>query len=157
MALNRYTIIGNLGKDAAVRSMQDGTQVISFTVAVTEKWKDKAGQPQERTDWVSCSIWRQAGQSVEIAKYLVKGMKVLVEGKPSARAYQNQAGEIAASLEVRVDKVDLLSSMLSQQQGHGAPAQQQYQQPAPQRQQPAPTQYSEPAPQSAAHDDDLPF
>lgn len=156
MALNRYTIIGNLGKEATVRQMQDGTQAIGFSVAVTEKWKDKAGQPQERTDWVSCTIWRQAGQSTEIAKYLVKGMKVLVEGKPSARAYQNQAGEIAAALEVRVDKIDLLSPMPQ----NAAPAPQYGgQQPMPQRQvpQPQPQPQQPPHASSASFNDDLPF
>lgn len=173
--MNRYAFIGHLGKDADVRTIESGATVIAFTVAVTETWKDKQGNKQEKTTWVNCSIWRQPGSSIAIGQYLRKGTKVLVEGKPEARAYQKNDGTAGASLEVRVDNLELLSS-LQQQQG-------QPQQAAPQqrgvsqeqiRQQNAgyvaPQQFSQPA--QAAYDrqqqtyhpvdtgsiaDDLPF
>ncbi len=123
MALNRYQFTGNIGQDATVRTLDGGTTAIGFTVAITEKYKDRQGNPQETTTWVSCTRWVQAGGSTAIAQYLKKGTKVLIEGKPTARAYEKQDGTTAASLEVRVDSLELLGAA-PQQQGAAAQPQQ---------------------------------
>lgn len=100
-------IIGNLGKDAEVRTLDSGMRVISFSVAHTEKWK-KDGEDKEKTIWVNCTIWRGAEASVKIADYLKKGQKVYVEGEPSARGWKNDSGDVFANLEYRVVNVELL-------------------------------------------------
>lgn len=105
----RLQLIGNIGRDAELRTLDSGTTAISFNVAVTEKYKDRSGQQVENTTWVQCTKWVQPGGSTKIADYLTKGTKVLVEGKPSARAYTAKSGEAAASLELRVDNLELLS------------------------------------------------
>lgn len=142
--------IGNIGKDAEVRTLESGTSVISFSVAISERWKDKDGNTQERTDWVNCSIWRNQGVSTAISQYLKKGTKVYVDGKPSARGYQASDGSIVASLEVRVDNVELLSSSNNQQQPSA-------QQPTPPKPVAPARPPQPPAVNLAPTDDDLPF
>lgn len=113
--MNRFQFIGNLGRDAELRSLDSGAQTISFPVAITEKWKDRNGEVKEQTTWASCTMWKQAGQSTAILTYLKKGQKVLIEGKPSARAYTNKDGQVMASLEVRVDNLELIGGAPQQQ------------------------------------------
>lgn len=160
--LNRYQAIGHLGADATVRTLESGATVIGFSLAITEKWKDQQGNQMERTDWVNCSIWRQPGQSTAIGQYLRKGGKVYVEGKPTARAYKTDAGEARASLELRVDRVELLSA--SGQQGQAAPQPQAQQAYAPVTQQAIQQQNAGYVPPQwtgsvmpGGHEDDLPF
>ena len=107
--MNRYQIIGNLGNDATVRTLDSGTNAISFNVAVTKKWTDKSGEKKESTTWVSCTQWKIKDQSTAVAQYLKKGTRVLVEGEPSARSYTDNSGAAKASLDLRVDNVELLS------------------------------------------------
>lgn len=109
--MNRTQIIGNIGQDAEVRHIEGSQSAISFSVAVTEKWTDKAGNKQERTEWFRCTIWRHADKT-SIAQYLKKGTKVLVEGKISARAWSNQnTGEVSAALELKVDNFEFLGGV----------------------------------------------
>lgn len=156
MKLNRYQFIGNIGADAQVRVLDGSTQaVISFSVAVTEKWKNQQGAQQEKTYWVRCSIWRKSDQTA-IAQYLTKGTMVYVEGKPEARAYVDGQGNAAASLEVNVSDVQLLSSSQRTQQPVQAPQAAQPQQVRqPIRRDPQP--FQGPPSNSAPVDDDLPF
>lgn len=167
MALNKFLFTGNIGQDATARPIEGGAIAIGFTVAITEKYKDKQGNTHENTTWANCTKWVQAGGSTAIVPYLKKGIKVLIEGKPSARAYTKQDGSTAASLEVRVDTIELMGQP---QQGTQQTAPQGgYQHTAP-PQQPQPQVYTPQHPlaaQAAAYpttqwpagsqDDDLPF
>ena len=105
----KLEIIGNLGSDAVVRDVNN-SKAIGFSVAHTEKYKNASGVDVENTTWVNCTIWKYQDQSVEIAKYLKKGTLVAIEGTPSVRGYKNQQGQIAASMECRVNFIKLLSS-----------------------------------------------
>lgn len=114
--LNRYSFIGNLGMDAEVRQLDGSTRcVISFSVAVTEKWKTAQGTDQDKTTWVRCSLWREQGKT-KIADYLKKGQMVYVEGKPDAREYVDTQGKAKASLEVTVFDVQLIGGSGAAQQ-----------------------------------------
>ena len=62
--LNHCTFIGNLGKDPDIRDV-NGSKVASFSIACTEKWKDKNGERKERTEWVNCSVWGALAGVVE--------------------------------------------------------------------------------------------
>jgi single-strand DNA-binding protein len=97
-------IIGNLGKDCIVNTV-NGKNVINFTVAHTEKYKDSQGNQQEKTTWVDCGYWTDR---TAIAQYLTKGKQVYVEGKPDVRAYQKNDGTAGASLSMIVREVQLL-------------------------------------------------
>jgi single-strand DNA-binding protein len=97
-------VIGNLGKDCTVNTV-NGKNVINFTVAHTEKFKDGQGNLQEKTTWVECSYWTER---TGIASYLTKGKQVWVEGQPEVKTYEKKDGSTAANLSFRVTSVQLL-------------------------------------------------
>jgi single-strand DNA-binding protein len=100
----KMQIIGNLGKDCVVNTV-NGKNVINFTVAHTEKYKDSQGVNQEKTTWVDCAYWTDR---TAIAQYLTKGKQVYVEGQPEARSFQRNDGTPGSSLSLRVREVQLL-------------------------------------------------
>ena len=83
---NKVTIIGHLGKDVSLRYTGSGDAVCNFTVAATEKWKDKAGEWQEKTEWVNVSMFGPTAELV--ASEFGKGDAVHVEGKLQTRSYE---------------------------------------------------------------------
>ena len=100
----KLQIIGNLGKDCVVNTV-NGKNVINFTVAHTEKYKDSQGNQQEKTTWVDCAYWTDR---TGISPYLTKGKQVFVEGQPEVRTFTRQDGTSGASLSLRVREVQLL-------------------------------------------------
>lgn len=100
----KMQVIGNLGKDCQVNTV-NGQNVINFTVAHTEKFKDKQGNMQDKTIWVDCNYWTD---KTGIAPYLLKGTQVYVEGSPEVRTYAKNDGTPGASLTLRVREVQLL-------------------------------------------------
>lgn len=97
----KLSAIGNLGRDAEVRTV-NGKNVINFTIAHTEKYKD-----QVKTTWIECSYWTDR---TGIAPYLLKGTQVHVEGTPEVRTFEKKDGSAGASLGLRVKEVYLLGS-----------------------------------------------
>lgn len=108
----KLTAIGHLGKDATVNNV-NGKNVINFSIAHTEKWKDAQGNQQEKTTWVDCSYWTD---KTAVAPYLKKGTQVYIEGQPEVRTYQKQDGTTAATQSVRINQVQLLGGGNNQQQ-----------------------------------------
>ena len=102
----KLQIIGNLGKDCIVKEV-NGKNVINFSVAHTERFKDSQGTQKERTTWVECAYWTDR---TAIAPYLLKGTTVFAEGSPEADSYTNKEGQAAATLRMRVQNIQLLSS-----------------------------------------------
>ncbi|HVG40608.1 MAG TPA: single-stranded DNA-binding protein [Chitinophagaceae bacterium] len=100
----KMQVIGNLGKDCVVNAV-NGKNVINFTVAHTEKYKDSQGNNQDKTTWVDCAYWTDR---TAIAPYLTKGTQVFVEGAPEVRSFQRNDGTAGASLSLRVREVQLL-------------------------------------------------
>ena len=100
----KMQVIGNLGKDCVVNQV-NGKNVINFTVAHTEKYKDSQGNNQEKTTWVDCAYWTDR---TAIAPYLTKGTQVFVEGNPEVRSFQRNDGTAGASLSLRIREVQLL-------------------------------------------------
>ncbi len=117
----KLQVIGNLGKDAIVNNV-NGKNVINFTVAHTERFKDAQGVQKDRTTWVDCAYWTDR---TAIAPYLKKGTQVFVEGQPDVRTYQTQDGRQGASLTLRIASVQLLGS--KNNEGGAAPANTNYQ------------------------------
>ena len=100
----KLQIIGNLGKDCTVNTV-NGKNVINFTVAHTEKYRDSQGNNQEKTTWVDCAYWTD---KTAISPYLTKGKQVFVEGTPEVRTFTRQDGTAGASLSLRIREVQLL-------------------------------------------------
>jgi len=105
-ALNKVMVIGNLGRDPEVRQAGD-SMVADFSVAVNEKYKDRNGQQQDRTEWVTVVCWRRLA---EIARdYLRKGSTVYVEGKLSTRSWQDKtSGQKRYATEVVAENFQML-------------------------------------------------
>ncbi len=109
----KLQIIGNLGKDCIVKEI-NGKNVINFSVAHTERFKDAQGNQKERTTWVECAYWTDR---TAIAPYLVKGTMVYAEGSPEADPYMNKEGQAAATLRMRVQNIQLLGGGNRDSQG----------------------------------------
>lgn len=113
----KLQIVGNLGKDCIVKEV-NGKNVINFSVAHTERFKDSMGNQKERTTWVECAYWTDR---TGIAPYLKKGQMVYAEGSPEADGYMNKENQAAATLRMRVQNVQLLGSKNDSNQNN-APA-----------------------------------
>jgi single-strand DNA-binding protein len=107
--LNKIQIIGRLGKDPEVRYTPGGEAVCNFSVATSERWKDKnTGEVKEETTWHRVSAW---GRQAEIVgQYLVRGSLVYVEGKMTSRKYADKNGVEKESFEIRMQEMKMLSS-----------------------------------------------
>lgn len=102
----KLQVIGHLGKDCTVNTV-NGKNVINFSVAHSEKFKDAQGAQKERTIWVECAYWTDR---TAIAPYLKKGSQVFAEGQPDVRTYTTNDGRQGASMQMRVTTVQLLGS-----------------------------------------------
>ncbi|HEX8460271.1 MAG TPA: single-stranded DNA-binding protein [Segetibacter sp.] len=148
----KLQVIGHLGKDCIVNNV-NGKNVINFSVAHAEKFKDAQGQQKDKTVWVECAYWTDR---TAIAPYLKKGTQVYAEGTPDIRSYTTNDGRQGASLSLRISNVQLLGGRGDNAGGDGG-GQQGYQNQNGYNQQPATQSAS-----SAANDiteplDDLPF
>ena len=103
-SVNKVILIGNLGKDPEVRSMQNGGKVVNLSIATSETWRDKnSGERQEKTEWHRVVIFNEKlGEVAE--KYLKKGAKVYVEGALQTRKWTDQSGQEKFSTEVVLQK-----------------------------------------------------
>ena len=118
----KLQVIGNLGKDCIVNNV-NGKNVINFSVAHTEKFKDAQGQQKDKTIWVECAYWTD---KTGIAPYLRKGTQVYAEGTPDIRVYTTNDGRQGAALSLRISSVQLLGGRPNEQQGGGDNQQQGY-------------------------------
>lgn len=93
-SVNKVFLVGNIGSDPEVKTMQSGDKVANFTVATSESWKDKAtGERKERTEWHRVVIFNQ--NLVTVAEnYLKKGSKVYIEGQIETRNYEKDGQKI---------------------------------------------------------------
>jgi len=88
--INKVTLIGNLGQDPEIRTLENGTQVGRFSLATSDAYKDKNGDWQNQTDWHNIVVWRDLAERA--ASQLKKGSMVYVEGKISNRKYTDKDG-----------------------------------------------------------------
>ena len=106
-SLNKVLLIGNLGKDPEVRYTASGTAVASFSLATSEKFKNKEGEWEERTEWHNVILW---GRLAEIAgEYLGKGKTVYIEGRLQTRKWQDKDGKDRYTTEIVGEKMQMLS------------------------------------------------
>ncbi|HEY8578814.1 MAG TPA: single-stranded DNA-binding protein [Beijerinckiaceae bacterium] len=99
-SVNKVILIGNLGRDPEVRRTGGGDPVVSFSIATTESWRDKAsGERKEKTEWHNIVIWNEnLGKVAE--QYLKKGSKVYIEGQLQTREYTDKDGNQRKATEV---------------------------------------------------------
>jgi len=88
--LNKVLLLGNLGKDPEVQTLEGNIKVAKFTLATTEGYKDENGQVHSQTEWHNIVLWRGLAELAE--KYLKKGSMVHVEGKNRTRSYEDKQG-----------------------------------------------------------------
>ena len=106
MSINKVIQIGNLTKDPEMKTLPDGNAVCNFDIAMNERWKDKQGQMQEKTEYSRIVVWGKQAESS--AQYLSKGSSVYVEGKMSTRNYDNKEGVKVYVTEVVAKNVQFL-------------------------------------------------
>lgn len=126
--LNQAQIIGHLGRDPEKRYLPSGEAVTSFSIATTERWRDKAtGEMKEATEWHRCSAF---GKLADIcAQYLRKGSQAFVQGKITTKKYTDRSGNERLSTEIRVEMMKMLGARQSSEMGH--PVSPRHQQPEP--------------------------
>lgn len=103
-AFNKIILVGNLGKDVEFKALE-GINVLTFNMAVSQKWNDKEGNAQEHTDWFTVDYFTK-GEALK--EYLVKGTTVLVEGQMVSREYEGKEGNKRTAWSVRADRLQLL-------------------------------------------------
>lgn len=105
--VNKVILIGHLGQDPEARTLDNGNTVVNFSLATSEKWKDKQGEQQQHTEWHKITIW---GKLAEVAaRYLKKGHAVYIEGKLKTRSYE-QDGIKKYSTEILANNMTMLGS-----------------------------------------------
>lgn len=103
--LNRCEFIGNLGRDPEVRNTQDGKKIVNLNLGVTEKWKSKSGERQERTEWVRVVIFNEGIGGVA-ERYLSKGSRCYVSGQMATRKWTDKDGAERYSTEIVLSQFD---------------------------------------------------
>ncbi len=120
-SVNKVILIGNLGKDPEVRTTQDGTKIVSFTLATSETWNDRAsGERKERTEWHRVVVFNdRIGEVAE--KYLRKGRKVYVEGAVQTRKWTDQSGQERYTTEIVIGRFRGELVLIDSNRGEEAP------------------------------------
>ena len=166
--INKVILVGNVGMDPEVRSLETGVKVARIRLATSERiFNRQTNETTEHTEWHTVTLWRGLAEVVD--KYVHKGSQLYIEGRLRSREWE-QDGQKRYATEIVADDMKLLGRRQEgapQQSGYQQAAQPQYQQPAyqqpaqPQYQQPA---YQQPTPQPVApaaapinEADDLPF
>ena len=109
LGLNNIQIIGNLGNGPEIRQLNGNNgQVVNFSVAVNERWKNREGEPQERTTWLRIVAFNGLGQAC--ADHLIRGSAVYIEGRLQIRTYEDNAGQERTSVEVVASKIRFLGN-----------------------------------------------
>ena len=99
-SVNKVILLGNLGRDPEVRSMQSGSKMASFSLATSKRWKDRATQEQkEKTSWHNIVVFGDGLVDI-VEKYVKKGSKIYIEGELQTRKWQDQDGNDKYTTEV---------------------------------------------------------
>ena len=108
-------LIGNLGKDPEIRSLEGGVKVANFSLATTESYKGKNGEKVEQTEWHNIVLWRGLAEVAE--SYLKKGNSIFIEGKIKTRDWTDKDGNKRYTTEIVADNMVMLGSRRDQQSG----------------------------------------
>ena len=170
--INKVILVGNVGMDPEVRTLETGVKTARIRLATTEKmYNRESRESTDHTEWHTITLWRGLADVVD--RYVRKGSQIYIEGRLRTREWTDQAGNKRYSTEILADEMKLLGGRREggeqpayQQQGNGfgqggyqQPQQPAYAQPAPQPAyaQPAPQPMAAPVATPADDVDDLPF
>ena len=118
-SVNKVILVGNLGADPESRAMNSGGEVVNFNVATSERWKDRDGNRQERTEWHNVVIFNE--NLGRVAKnYLRKGSKVDLEGQIQTRKWTDQSGNDRYTTEIVLQRFRGELVLLDSREGGGA-------------------------------------
>jgi single-strand DNA-binding protein len=105
-SVNKVILIGNLGKDPEFKFTPGGQAVATFSIATTERYADKSGQRQEKTEWHNIVVW---GKLAELAnQYLKKGRSVYIEGRITTRSWDDKDGNKRYKTEIVGNSIQFL-------------------------------------------------
>lgn len=117
--INKVILIGNVGNDPEIRSMQSGDKVANISLATSERWKDKnSGEKKEKTEWHRVVVFGKLADIVE--QYVRKGSKLYIEGALETRSWE-QDGQKKYSTEIVLRGFNSTLAMLDGRQGGGQP------------------------------------
>ncbi len=114
-SMNKVLLLGNLGRDPEVRYTASGRAVATFSLATSQRWKDKDGNDQEKTEWHRIVAWGRLGEIC--GQYLSKGKQVFIEGRIQSREWEDQDGNRRTSVEIIANDMIMLGGGASQSQG----------------------------------------
>jgi len=104
---NRVQLIGNVGNDPEIKTLENGKNLAHLTIATNDKYTNDKGEKVEQTEWHRVTAWGKTAEIIE--KYVVKGKEVAIEGKLTHRSYDDKNGEKKFITEVVVNEILLLS------------------------------------------------
>lgn len=104
---NRVQLIGNVGNDPEIKTLENGSKLANLNIATTERYKNDKGEKVEQTEWHRVTAWGKVAEIIE--KYVEKGKEIGVEGKLIHRSYDDKNGEKRYITEVVVSEILLLS------------------------------------------------
>jgi single-strand DNA-binding protein len=105
-SVNRVILVGNLGRDPELRYIPSGQAVANFTLATNDRWRDKEGNNQERTEWHRIVVWGKSAENC--AQYLQKGRSVYIEGRLQTREWEDKDGNKRQTTETIAQTVQFL-------------------------------------------------
>ena len=118
-SVNKVILVGNLGKDPEARTFANGGKVVSFSLATSENWKDRAsGERKEKTEWHNVSIFSE-GLAGVAERFLKKGSKVYIEGQLETRKWQDQSGNDRYTTDVVLRNFNSSMVLLDGREGGG--------------------------------------
>ncbi|MBS7256683.1 single-stranded DNA-binding protein [Flavobacterium branchiicola] len=104
---NKVQLIGNVGNDPEIKTLENGKKLAHLTIATNDHYKNEKGEKVQQTEWHRVTAWGKTAEIIE--KYVVKGKEVAVEGKLTHRTYEDKNGEKKYVTEVVVNEILLLS------------------------------------------------
>lgn len=104
--INKVILVGNLGKDPEVRTLENGAKVANFTLATSESYKNREGQRVTTTEWHNIVLWRGLADIAE--RFLKKGNQVYIEGKIKSRVWDDKDGNKRYTTEILGDNLTML-------------------------------------------------
>ena len=105
-SVNKVILVGNLGRDPELRYIPSGQAVANFTLATNDRWRDKEGNNQERTEWHRIVVWGKSAENC--AQFLQKGRSVYIEGRLQTREWEDKDGNKRQTTETIAQTVQFL-------------------------------------------------
>jgi single-strand DNA-binding protein len=119
-SVNKVILVGNLGRDPEIRYTQQGTAVANFSLATTNRFRNRSGEMEERTEWHRVVAWDKLAEIC--GQYLAKGRQVYIEGRLQTREWEDKEGNKRSTTEVVAQTMQMLGRREGQGGGSGPPA-----------------------------------